>query len=436
MDFYSSLILITVLLMVAMTLHVVFYHGFTRVQKTWYLLTFGSITFCSLAEFAVHCGYYDPAFAVPLTILTVLQFSTAPLLGVFFSGALGMHRESRFAAIPFLIHLIIEIVAAPFGWIFSFTESGYSRGDYFLIYEIFYFISLGYLVVSMFIVGRRFRNRDIWTIGMVLVLLVAGIIPMTIWKINVTYVSIGIAAAVCYIYYNDLVQQDTMSEFAASQQRVSQMQEHIITGLSSLIEGRDLETGEHVQRTKAYVTLLAQCAREDGVYSDVLDDQYISLLQTFAPLHDIGKILVSDRILKKPGKLTPEEFEEMKKHASQGGDVVREVLNGITDEEYLGFASDIATYHHERWDGAGYPNGLQGGEIPLSARIMAIADVFDALISRRCYKEPMSFEGAFSVMKAESGTHFDPKLIEVLLRHKDAFIASAKSPVDPYLPSN
>ena len=131
---------------------------------------------------------------------------------------------------------------------------------------------------------------------------------------------------------------------------------------------------------------------------------------------------VNLNILTEPGKLTIEEYEEMKKHAKLGGSVVREVLNGITDEEYLSFASDIATYHHEWWDGTGYSNGLTGEEIPLSARIMAIADVFDALISERCYKKPIPHLDAIEIIKEESGSHFDPKLVEVFLRHKEEFL--------------
>ena len=273
----------------------------------------------------------------------------------------------------------------------------------------------------MVIVGRKFHHRDIWTIGMILVVLVAGIIPMTIFKINVTYVAIGVSACLCYIYYNDLVQQDIQAEFAANQRKISAMQEHIISGLANLIENRDTETGEHITRTSAYVRLLSESCVKDGVYTDKINDHFISLLATLAPMHDIGKIVVSDRILRKPARLDEEEYNQMKKHAAVGGTMVREVLNGITDEEYLSFASDIATYHHERWDGSGYPSGLKEEEIPLSARIMAIADVFDALTSKRCYKEAISAEEAFKIIEEESGTHFDPQLVEVFLKHKDEF---------------
>ena len=199
------------------------------------------------------------------------------------------------------------------------------------------------------------------------------------------------------------------------------MQTHMISGLANLIENRDLDTGEHIFRTSAYVRLLAECAREDGVYADVIDDKFISMLETLAPMHDIGKIVVPDSILRKPARLTYEEFEIMKTHAAVGGKVVKEVLSGITDEDYLSFAADIATYHHERWDGTGYPEKLKGEDIPLSARIMAIADVFDALISERCYKKAMPPKEAFGIIEEEAGTHFDPLLAKVFLDHKERF---------------
>ena len=133
-------------------------------------------------------------------------------------------------------------------------------------------------------------------------------------------------------------------------------------------------------------------------------------------LHDVGKIVVSDTILKKPTKLTPEEFEQIKEHARSGGVIVHRILSGVADESYLDFASDIAMYHHERWDGNGYPAGLKGEEIPLCARIMAIADVYDALTSERCYKKAIPPQKAVKIIEEGSGTHFDPKLVEIFLK--------------------
>ena len=424
--FYTSVIILTELMMLAMTIHVLRYSGFTKEQKTWFLITFISVMLCAGAEFAVHCGYYDPAFAVPLTVITVIQFSVAPMLGVFFTGALGLTKLARTAAIGFALNFIVEIVAAPFGWIFYFNEEGYFRGELFIIYEAFYLVSLAYLIVGMIIVGRRFRHRDFSTIVMILIILVAGIVPMTINKINITYIAIAISASMCYIYYNDLVQQDIQAELVKNQNQVTSMQEHIISGLANLIENRDMDTGEHIIRTSAYVKALAEDARGDGIYADKIDDAFISKLYALAPMHDIGKITVPDSILRKPGWLSDEEYAEMKKHTTVGGSVVRDVLGGITDEDYIKFAEDIAKYHHERWDGRGYPEGLAGEEIPLAARIMAIADVYDALVSERVYKKSMLPEEAFRTIEEESGTHFDPKLVAVLLRHKEDFTVTKK----------
>ena len=417
MDFYLSSIILIALLMIAMTIHVFRYSGFNRRLKTWYIVTFISVLFCSGAEYAVHCGRYDQAFAVPLTALTVIQFSIAPCMAVFFSGALGLHKQAKRAIWFFIPHALIEIAAAPFGWIFHFDADGYHRGKLFIIYSAFYFLSLIYLMVSMLLVGRKFRHRDKATIIMIVLTLIAGIIPVTFLNVHTAYISIGMAACLCYIYYNDLAQEDTREELIAGQKRITDMQENMISGLSGVIESRDADTGFHVARTREYVRLIAQAAVKEGVYRDEIDDRFVELICTLAPMHDVGKIVVSDAILKKPGKLTPEEFEQIKEHARSGGVIVRKILSGVTDESYLKFASDIATYHHERWDGAGYPEGLSGKEIPLCARIMAIADVYDALTSERCYKKAIPPEDAVKIIKDGSGTHFDPELVGVFLKY-------------------
>ena len=423
MTIYMGAIALTELLMLTMSLHVLHYPGFTRVEKRWYLYTFIAIFFCAGAEFtSVHFDARGPAFVLPLTILDMTQFSLSPLLPVFFVGALGMTRQATAAGAFFSLHVLAEIVSAPFGWIFRYDAAGkYIRGEYYIVYEAFYIISLVFLIVCLVMVGKRFKRRDLFTIIMVFVVMVAAIIPLILFKVYVDYIGIALCASLCYIYYNDLIQDDIQEKLVENQKKIQDMQAHTISGMANLIESRDLETGEHVTRTSEYVRTLAECARQDGVYADVLSDRFISTLYMLAPMHDIGKIVVPDRILKKPEKLTEEEFEQIKRHASEGGRVVREVLSGVTDEEYVAFASDIAACHHERWDGKGYPTGLSGEAIPLCARIMAIADVYDALISERCYKKPMSKEDAFEIIRQESGTHFDPRLAEVFLRHREAF---------------
>lgn len=211
------------------------------------------------------------------------------------------------------------------------------------------------------------------------------------------------------------------------------LQDGIIIGMANLIENRDGDTGEHVKRTSFYVAILAKEAQRQKLYPDVLTDEYIERLVKAAPLHDVGKIVISDRILNKPGKLTPEEFEIMKTHTTEGGRIIREVFDKMEDQVYVDMAVEVVTYHHEKWDGSGYMKHLKGEEIPLSARIMAIADVFDALVSKRCYKEPMDWGDAFKLMEASSGKHFDPQLLKIFLSLKpqiEEFLKeSMKSPV-------
>ena len=204
-------------------------------------------------------------------------------------------------------------------------------------------------------------------------------------------------------------------ELVFNKEQIIRIQNNTIIGIANLIENRDGETGEHVKRTSLYVELLAQEAKKRGYCTDILTEHYITMLVKAAPLHDVGKIVVSDTILRKPGKLTSEEFEVIKRHASEGGKIVREVLNGIEENEYVEIASEIATSHHEKWNGEGYPNNLKGENIPLGARIMAIADVFDALVSPRCYKKPIPTEDAFAIMEESSGSHFDPVLAHIFI---------------------
>lgn len=424
MSMYATIVVITELMMLAMTLHVISYKGFTKSQRTWYILTFTSIMFCYAAEFIAKV--FDgrgPSFVLPLTVLTVIQFALSPFLSVFLSGALGLPKYAKRTGCILLANVIVEIICAPFGLIFYFDQQGrYFHGEYYVIYEGFYLISVIILVASLILAGRKFNNRDAWTIGMVLVVTMASIIPLILYSVHAAYLGIAITACLCYIYYNDLVQQDVQTELIENQKRVRRFTGRIVYGLANLIESRDFETGEHVTRTSAYVRTLSRAAKSDGVYADELTDDYITLISNLAPLHDVGKIVVSDSILRKPGKLTDEEFEEMKRHAPAGGEIIRDILLGIATEEQIEVAAQIATYHHERWDGRGYPEGLKGEEIPLCARIMAVADVYDALIAERCYKKPMPVEKALSIIEEEAGTHFDPLLAEVFIRHKEEFV--------------
>jgi len=183
----------------------------------------------------------------------------------------------------------------------------------------------------------------------------------------------------------------------------------------------DDETGAHILRTKNYVKILAEHFYSQNKYMDILSEEYINTMYEAAPLHDIGKIGIPDAILKKKGKLTKEEFEVMKTHSTLGKNVIKNTLNVYDKNDFLKVAYNIAFYHHEKWDGTGYPNGLKGDEIPLEAQFMTLADVYDALISKRCYKEAYSFEKAEEIILEGEGTVYSPELIKAFRELKEEF---------------
>ncbi|MBR1723836.1 MAG: HD domain-containing protein [Ruminococcus sp.] len=216
--------------------------------------------------------------------------------------------------------------------------------------------------------------------------------------------------------------EDSMSYVADIQNKteeISKMQNGLILVLADMVESRDQCTGDHVKKTSAYVSIILDEMKQLGIYEEQLTDEFAENLRNAAPLHDIGKIHVSDVILNKPGRLTDEEFEIMKTHTTLGSEIIDRAISMVSDSGYLREAKDVSEYHHEKWNGEGYPHGISGEDIPLSARIMAVADVFDALVSRRSYKEPFSFEKAMSIIREESGTHFDPKVVEAFVSAED-----------------
>ena len=204
--------------------------------------------------------------------------------------------------------------------------------------------------------------------------------------------------------YNDELNE----EVEEKTRHIVKMHDNLILSMATMVESRDNSTGGHIRRTSTCVKLLIDEMKKDNVPE--LTDEFCKNVIKAAPMHDLGKIAVDDAVLRKPGKFTPEEFEKMKKHAPEGAKIVHEILKDTDDESFRVIAENVAHYHHERWDGSGYPSGLKGEQIPLEARIMAIADVYDALVSKRVYKERMSFEQADSIIMEGMGKHFDKGL--------------------------
>jgi len=201
--------------------------------------------------------------------------------------------------------------------------------------------------------------------------------------------------------------------------RIKRLQNGIVTVLADVVEERDKETGGHNDRTAAYVKILIEGMINYEVYTDEMRDWDMEKVVSSARLHDLGKIHVKDAILNKPGRLTDDEYEQIKLHTTGGARIIDRMISQIGEEEYLSYAKLFAEFHHERWDGKGYPHGLKEMEIPLQGRILAIVDVYDAIVSKRSYKEPATDEEAASIIESESGKAFDPKIVEVFTKVKD-----------------
>ncbi len=212
-------------------------------------------------------------------------------------------------------------------------------------------------------------------------------------------------------------------ELVAKTEKMNQIQNSIIVGMANIIEYRDSDTGFHVKHTQNYVDFIVNKLYWDHVFPELEDDEYRANICRAAVLHDIGKIKIPDSVLLKPGRLTDEEYAIMKQHTVYGSQIIKDVISDIEDDSYIKTAIEIALHHHEFYNGNGYPMGLKGEEIPLSARIMAVADVFDALYEERCYKKPMRpIEKIFDILEEEKGTHFDAKVVDAFIELKPTIL--------------
>ena len=247
------------------------------------------------------------------------------------------------------------------------------------------------------------------------------------FRLNIRPLSYGKKTAIGYLLeLTDCTLEEkyyhTIEEYNASlEKEVAEKTEHIlhikdmmVLKMADMVESRDNNTGGHIKRTSAVINVFSHQLNN---YIDKLgiDENFLRQVEKAAPMHDLGKIAIDDAILRKPGKYTEEEYAQMKKHPLEGAKIVESILKDVEDDDFLQITKNIALYHHEKWNGQGYPFGLSETNIPLEARIMALADVFDALVSKRCYKEAFSYNKAFSIIEEDLGEHFDPELGKIFL---------------------
>lgn len=228
-----------------------------------------------------------------------------------------------------------------------------------------------------------------------------------------------------YEHHVDIVSSDEFGELgdafnemsnslAEKNKRIHDIQNSIIKGMAVMVESRDNSTGGHISRTSDCVRVFVNKLTKTDSYANLSPDFCKAVIKA-APMHDLGKIAVDDAVLRKPGKFTDEEYEIMKTHSAEGARIVESVLSQVDDENFKRVAINVAHFHHEKWNGAGYPTNISGEDIPLEARIMALADVFDALVSKRCYKESFTYDKAFQIIEESLGSHFDPELGRIFI---------------------
>lgn len=310
---------------------------------------------------------------------------------------------------PFLANVLVVILFMPQLEYCQGRLSNYSMG----VSAYTCFIMAGsYILFTLAIFFSRWKyiesHKRVSIFTYLLVLLCITVYQMIFPQVLLS--SICVTIIVVGVYINQ--ENPTVEE-------LSRYHKEMVTGFATLVENKDGSTGGHIKRTSLYVKLLAEELRNRGFYSDILSKDYMDNLCKAAPMHDIGKIAVPDVILQKPGKLTAEEFDTMKTHTVRGGEIIHETFGHLEDEAYTQMAYQVARFHHEKWNGKGYPEGLKRKEIPLCARIMAIADVFDAVSMKRCYRDAMPLDKCFEIIQDGSGQDFEPMLVEVFLDIRD-----------------
>lgn len=312
-----------------------------------------------------------------------------------------------------LLLVCIPGIASMIGIVAFLPEVAYLVGDrtnYSMgISPIICFASLviHFVLILVLIIGhhRTIERVRIFDIIVFIVMVLAILFAQILYpEILVSSLLPTISLIVLYITFEN-----------PSYTKLKRYNEEMVMAFATLVENRDDNTGGHIRRTKGYVEIILHELKKNPAYKKLLTKDYINNVKNAAPLHDIGKISTPDHILQKPGKLTDEEYDIMKEHAAKGGEIILKSFEGIDDPRYQQIAYEVATYHHEKWNGKGYPKGLKETEIPLHARIMAVADVFDAVSAKRCYRDAMPLEKCFQIIEEGAGKDFDPDIAAVFL---------------------
>ncbi|MDY4832254.1 MAG: HD domain-containing protein [Treponema sp.] len=311
--------------------------------------------------------------------------------------------------LPFIISVILILVFLPELEFIIGKKVNYSMG---ISVVVCYLVILLYFILIFVFTVRRIKylevRKRINVMSFLFISLLILISQIIFPEILISSLVPAFSLIALYINIEDPVLR-----------RMKNYNSEIVTSFATLVESRDSSTGSHVKRTKSYVKIILDEIKTNNLYSSIMTKDFEDKMMNAAPMHDIGKISIPDTILQKPGKLTDDEYSVMKKHSVLGGEIIQEIFKDMDDKEFLNIAYDVTRYHHEKWNGNGYPEGLVGKEIPFSARIMAIADVFDAISAKRCYRDAMPLDKCFAIIKEGKGVDFDPVLTDLFLNAKE-----------------
>ena len=343
-----------------------------------------------------------------ISIDTVIYVLFGYMLKV--AGSIPKNIYKRISlSIPYLISVFVVIFNINSLEFCEGNSTNYSMGV--SAYTCFAMVGI-YILFALIVFLKQWHyiesNKRISIASYMLCLIL--ITSIQVWNPEILITSVATTILILGIYMNQ--ENPIMNE-------VARYHDEMVMSFATLVENKDGSTGGHVKRATGYVRVLAEELRNRGYYRDILTKDYMRALCQAAPMHDIGKIAVPDVVLKKPGKLTDEEFELIKQHTISGGKIIQDTFGHLGDEEYTEMAYHVARYHHEKWNGRGYPERLKENEIPLCARIMSVADVFDAISEKRCYRDAMPMDKCFSIIEEGRGTDFDPVIVDVFLAIRD-----------------
>lgn len=372
---------------------------------------FDGITAWTINHMDIVPGIVNRAAHLIFYILMDLEILITALY--MYDQTVGLSKQNRkknlLLLVPGVISLVLTVAGIGQIYYVQGKMTNYSMGM--SVYVCFATLFFYYGIILYLLVARhRFlpKEKKLGTASMIVIVGTILIVQIIYPEVLLTSVAATMLLVGVYIDFEN-----------PSIRKLTAYNENMVEGFATMVENRDDNTGGHIRRTKAYVNLILHKMRHDEHYKDIVNKDYLINVSNAAPLHDLGKIATPDRILQKPGKLTDEEFAIMKEHAARGGEIILNTFKNIDNPEFQQIAYEVARFHHEKYNGKGYPDGLAGEQIPLHARVMAIADVFDAVSQKRCYRDAMPVDQCFEIIEKGSGTDFDPRLTELFLESRD-----------------